>query len=588
MQGGEIPFLLCILALLLWGVWAALCWVADFAGARKQGHESTELQRNTAKRNAELQENVASLNERLTQKSQELATLRDRHAAVEGELAAANELVNQTTMANTQLEQQMEERRRELDGHFHIEGPITPYDCIITIDSLGTIAQEKSVQFLQDIHSSLNIDVEIKDLRIISCLGYFNKGKTHNLNMLLGKNFPSGKTCHTRGLCCVYVPEKRMLFIDSPGRQATISRVSDNVEPIVDAKNTESFVFELVSQISDYVIFVVEDFTSAEQETVDLFVRKDQRLKKLKGMTVIHNFRGTRDTEEAVMLFEEQIVSAYKGAKTRSDLQYIARHTPPVRHVGVCKELSPAGKRFNEQNRKYVMTHLDETEPLGSENFVLANVIAEHFRMLLPKFFFIESHDDEPWNVKFDSDMEAAEVCVNAVPYLPKGKIVIQTSVLTVKTRGVISEFGEVLVADASFNPKPMIFDRLCEGQGTQLRTIMIPSPGIRSEDVEAVMQGGVLTVTLNRKKLIDESSVEAVEPIHEEYGVWKHTFAFPNNHFDEEPDMQLGNGILTFVLKKSIMKKKLVFGAHRSGPASVAGSECSFLVADSTFAADH
>ena len=140
----------------------------------------------------------------------------------------------------------------------------TDYDCIILMTSLADFAMKKRIWLLRSI--SFDFDPqECQDVRIISVVGLFGKGKTFLLNKLFGLRLPSGKTQVTQGLSCVYLKERRMLLIDSPGVQSTVSYRSDSIDRVVDAQTTKAFLFELVSQLSDHIMFVVSDFTQAQE-----------------------------------------------------------------------------------------------------------------------------------------------------------------------------------------------------------------------------------------------------------------------------------------------------------------------------------
>lgn len=192
----------------------------------------------------------------------------------------------------------------------------TDYDCILLMKSLADFAKSKKICLLRSLSSDFDPETS-HDVRIISVVGLFNKGKTFLLNKLFGLRLPSGKTQVTQGLSCVYLKERRMLLIDSPGVQSTVSYKSDNIDRVVDAQSTEAFIFELVSQVSDHIIFVVNDFTSFEQKYVQMFEQKEQiRSKPARELIVVHNLCTTCDADEAGKLFHKQITSRYDGVES--------------------------------------------------------------------------------------------------------------------------------------------------------------------------------------------------------------------------------------------------------------------------------
>merc|ERR1719336_1301736 len=101
--------------------------------------------------------------------------------------------------------------------------------------------------------------------------------------------------------------------IDAKGLQAPVSYKSKGVRQLVDASQTEIFLFELVSRIAHYVIFVVNDFTWTEQRHVVQLHQKYVQSKRENQLIVLHNLRTTRSVREAEELFRKQVASKYEG-----------------------------------------------------------------------------------------------------------------------------------------------------------------------------------------------------------------------------------------------------------------------------------
>ena len=181
---------------------------------------------------------------------------------------------------------------------------------------------------------------------------------------------------------------------------------SDSVDRVVDAQTTEAFLFELVSQLSDHIMFVVNDFTSFEQKNIQMFERKEEsrsrsRDKPVRELIVVHNLASTQDRAEAEQLFEKQITSRYDGVESHlGKLFYTARRSPPVHHFAICKEGSPAGEIFNHSNVRLLLEHLEHAKKLP-ERVVLQDVIRDKLDDQLPRFFLIGSGDAgaESWSM---------------------------------------------------------------------------------------------------------------------------------------------------------------------------------------------
>eukprot|EP00438_Fugacium_kawagutii_P009573 Skav212730 [mRNA] locus=scaffold1734:254294:255910:- [translate_table: standard] len=425
--------------------------------------------------------------------------------------------------------------------------------------SLADFAKSKRIWLLRSLSSDFDPETS-HDVRIISVVGLFNKGKTFLLNKLFGLRLPSGKTQVTQGLSCVYLKERRMLLIDSPGVQSTVSYKSDNIDRVVDAQSTEAFIFELVSQVSDHIIFVVNDFTSFEQKYVQMFEQKEQiRAKPARELIVVHNLCTTCDADEAGKLFQKQITSRYDGVESHlGDLCYTARRSPPVHHFAICKEESDAGNRFNHRNIKLLLEHLEHVKKLP-EKIVFKELISSKLEDLIPRFFLKGPGDVEyqegcqdgnqhDWVANDSSDWQT---------YEPLGSFHVTCEKLDVKTQGVISDLGEVISHDKSFNPEAMIFDEKSPDYLT--RTILFECPGVKPEQVSWHQpDAGGIAITIEKSKLIDEGSVTVVSALRQQSGVFEKRLNYLDGPFDiAEDECSLDHGVLKIVLKKCLINKK-------------------------------
>merc|ERR1719401_1774303 len=163
--------------------------------------------------------------------------------------------------------------------------------------------------------------------------------------MLYGRNLPSGKLHETSGISMVYVPKLRFLVIDTKGLQAPVSYKTKGVKQLVDASQTEVFLFELVSRIAHYIIFVVNDFTWPEQRHILQLHQKYVQSKRENQLIVAHNLRTTRSIHEAEELFFKQVSSKYEGVDRRElgGLIFTVEEKPRIHHIGFAEDGSPAG-----------------------------------------------------------------------------------------------------------------------------------------------------------------------------------------------------------------------------------------------------
>ena len=280
------------------------------------------------------------------------------------------------------------------------------YDIIVMIHSLVDFAKKKRIWFLRSISSDFDPEAS-SPLRIIAVVGLFNKGKTFLLNKLFNLNLPHGNAVVTQGLSCVHVKERRMLLIDSPGVQATVSYLqSDGPNRVTDAQSTEGFLFELVSQLSDHVIFVVNDFTSQEQKYVQMFEQKDKEAgRAAREMIVVHNLLCTKDEAEAEKIFKRQISSRYDGVPSHlAKLCYTAKGSPVVHHLAICQDGSSAGVAFNQSNLDLLIDHLEHVKKLPNE-VKLKDLVKEKMDSLLPRFMLMGAGEEER-NLKYKDAKE--------------------------------------------------------------------------------------------------------------------------------------------------------------------------------------
>ena len=223
----------------------------------------------------------------------------------------------------------------------------TAYDAVFAFESLSNFLTTGEIEFLQAPESKFDFTRESR-YRIVAVVGLFDKGKTFLINKLFGKNLPSGKKCPTTGISFLWIEDLEMLVLDSAGVQRPVSQCDGAFQSIQDARATESFMFEMISRIADYMIFVVNDFTWFEQEYVSMLHRKYEQMLRHTELIVVHNLRDTYEAEEAKDLFDQQIKKCYKGGSSPLDeLTYVAvmqEGVPPVNHVALCKEMTLAGK----------------------------------------------------------------------------------------------------------------------------------------------------------------------------------------------------------------------------------------------------
>jgi len=399
---------------------------------------------------------------------------------------------------------------------------VDPYDVIVCFESLSSVIDADSlrISILRWAGSAFDIcSSQLSGVRIVAHMGLFDKGKTWLINTLYGKNLPSGKLHETSGLSMVYVPHMRFLIIDTKGLQAPVSYKTKGVKQLVDASQTEVFLFELVSRIAHYIIFVVNDFTWPEQRHVVQLHQKYVISKRENQLIVAHNLRTTRSCREAQELFWKQVSSKYEGV-ARGDigsLVFTVDEKPRIHHIGFACHTSPAGLMYNEKNKAHLLQLLDQLEGIGERRRSVAGLLEENFAALLPEFVYLESAA----GVRFDgrmlqvagqmeppgpcNDGDRAEPDEEHDPalYIAAGCLELQVPQghrVFMKTEGVFSDFCELVAQDVTFKPAPPNVYEL-RLKDKLVRLIEFEIPGVMRKDIVFKKGNRGYTVNLLRAK---------------------------------------------------------------------------------------
>jgi len=405
-------------------------------------------------------------------------------------------------------------------------GAHDPYDTIVCFDSLSSTIDSENlkISILKWAQSAFEIGkAQMEGMRIVAHMGLFDKGKTFLINQLYGKNLPSGKLHETSGLSLVYVPQMRFLVIDTKGLQAPVSYKKKGVQQLVDASQTEVFLFELVSRIAHYIIFVVNDFTWPEQRHVVQLHQKYVQSKRENQLIVLHNLRTTRSIREATELFYKQVASKYEGVDRGElgGLIFTVDESPRIHHIGLAEQGSPAGDKFNQKNKAHLLQLLDQLEGIGERSKSLASLLQDTFAQLLPEFIYIESATGERQDgsgLVVLNQLEAPSGSGGAVSdlepdeerdplvYRSVGMFKLQipdNTVVHMKTEGVFSEFCELVAQDVTFKPPPPNFyeQRL---KDKLVRVVEFEVPGVWRKDIK--FRKGIRGYSVSMFRAKDES----------------------------------------------------------------------------------
>eukprot|EP00435_Cladocopium_sp_Y103_P036355 s1312_g9.t1 len=456
----------------------------------------------------------------------------------------------------------------------------TLYDAVLAFESLSNFLTTGEIEFLQAAESKFDFAKE-SHYRIVAVVGLFDKGKTWLTNKLFKKNLPSGKLCSTRGISFLWIEKLQMLVLDSAGVRRPVSHCEGAVQSIQDARSTESLMFEMISRIADYMIFVVNDFTWFEQEYASMLHRKYVQSHQHKELIVVHNLRMTSEPAEAEHLFHQQIKKCYKGGFSPLDeLTYVAEPKegdPVVHHVALCKEMTLAGEKYNEKNISHLKNQLRFRHMLG-RSVSLTDCLRKELERLIPTFAYVElapekmPDSEKTLSVLYETCNEAdKEMGFSNTSRSEKktskdyGKVgsmrlkaIHPDAKVSMKTQGVINPLGEIIAHDVTFEPNVNVYDRRLQ-DGIE-RVIRIECPGVQQEDIDWEELANGVKISIRKQKPIEETAVHPVEPIMQHHGPWERAFEFENGsgRFDfSEEDFILADGVLTVNLRKSFQCRR-------------------------------
>jgi 50S ribosome-binding GTPase len=266
---------------------------------------------------------------------------------------------------------------------------------------------------------------------IVAVVGLYDKGKTFVLNNLSSSNLPSGKKVNTKGLSFKYVNVDggtKLILLDTAGSYSPV-KVQNNMS-IIEREATEHFILELVFDVSDYFLFVVNDFTSLDQRYLDKLTRSLQTSanKSFREVIVVHNFKEVESQDILDHIWETQVKQIYADGSTQTTLVAATNpmtgkleekkvtwfKSPFTRHVCIVNHDSLLGMNHNPWSFSLLRYWLKAVlVPLNREFSVVDNVI--NFSDSKLSVYFKEKIDlvladtDDPLNKKIVNKVKLAD-----------------------------------------------------------------------------------------------------------------------------------------------------------------------------------
>ncbi|OMJ78417.1 hypothetical protein SteCoe_21791 [Stentor coeruleus] len=236
------------------------------------------------------------------------------------------------------------------------------YDCVIDIKSFKDLAGGGWELDFPNPNLIINENYEDcfesigNSLAFLTVTGAYDKGKTFLLNKLCNANFPSSKKVETKGISfkSTYVSDTTdIIIIDTAGTHGPIKYN----EKISEKKETEKRIRDLVFLLSDFFIFVVNDFTTLDQELLEKLEKqlKGNKKKIHKELIVVHNLKDVYTEQMAEKAWEKQVTNLYDMKNKahvitttvdgRAQIKWLK--TEFTRHVMLISDLLPFGKQVN-------------------------------------------------------------------------------------------------------------------------------------------------------------------------------------------------------------------------------------------------
>lgn len=450
--------------------------------------------------------------------------------------------------------------------------PTSQYDTILLFTSIEQFINTGKIEFLRSAESKFDA-LSRQQYRIVAITGLFDKGKTWIINKLFGVNLPAGKLRTTQGLSFLWIEERRILVLDSQGVQAPVSYRgrAGAPEPILEAQTTESLVFELISRISHYMIFVLNDLTWPEQKYTQMLNEKYVINKQKKDLIVVFNMRNTSDIAEAQALFTRQVTKCYDGVSSHlSELVFTVNNgedKPRMDFVGICQDGSEAGLKFNKENFGQILQKIEQRDTIGCTKETLQEKLQSEFNRWLPHFLDSEnpSAGIEIHFVNGDGHEEGFDGYEKFGMFKLKGN-----SAVSMKTRGIIGPLGEIIAHDVNFVPVQNEY-KISTSEGVKW-CIELECPGVKPwNGVEIVEEPNGVTVTLTKEMFHVEPGTYEVQPTRRTHGSWKGTFILPKEEglFEYKDDDRFHeDGVLKIFLHKVVKRVYGPRGNQASGPS--------------------
>lgn len=429
------------------------------------------------------------------------------------------------------------------------QGCFEEYDLVVEVPALGQLVTQgwpiyTSAQKLSHDHakSSLLSDSMIKPTAIVAVVGPYHCGKTYLLNKLSSSSLPCSAVQPTKGLSFKRVfidTETPLTLLDTAGSLRPVKALSEGF--VAEQEATEMFLLDVALDLSDYFLFVVNDWTTADQcflHRIETHLANSSH-RVFPEIIVVHNMKDVRNREELGFAWTREITETL-GQTQQSEVTAVHPKTGKLttkkvawvktsgcRHVCFVNDYCLLGQEMNSWTLgllkcwlKGIVVPVNQPQPLLAQ---LMSLMDQKLSVYYRKRMLLEVRTE----ANGQSSISAQQG--NQTPLLPT------------------SESISVIGTSSNLNPDSFTptIDIL---KSATAFTVLLDLPGFSPCDISLSRQSTVTTVQGRRLTLSSKGECLRQERRKGEFIV---SIVVPQEYEKHWSSTELRNGVLTIVYKR-------------------------------------
>ena len=249
------------------------------------------------------------------------------------------------------------------------QGTFEEYDLVVEVAALGQLVTQGwpiSTPSQKVIGNSTNCSLRCDSLNnptaIVAVVGPYHCGKTYLLNQLSRSSLPCSAVQPTKGLSFKQVlidTDTPLTLLDTAGSHRPIKTLSER--SVAEQEATEMFLLDIALDLSDYFLFVVKDWTTADQcylQRIETHLANSAH-RVFPEIIVVHNMKDVRSREELGFAWNREI-AATLGQTQQSEVTVVHPKTGKLatetvtwvktagrRHICLVNDYCLLGKEVN-------------------------------------------------------------------------------------------------------------------------------------------------------------------------------------------------------------------------------------------------